>query len=189
MKGKTLKKEASPRMKKAIDIIVANRGNIGVGEALKEAGYSKSISKNPHQITRSKSYRDYLDQVGLTSSYLSKKHRQLSQASKLETAVFDHIRKGKKKIRHTDEQIRLAIEGTEDAPTGNKITFIKEGSDCRVAYFRSPDNIVQKGALDMAFKVRGDYTADRAFEDLANHIIGEDEEQEIDKILKDNKKK
>lgn len=195
-KKKTYSKAPSDRLKKAVDIMVASGGKKTKGEALKEAGYSDAIAKNPHKITRSKTYRDYMDQVGLTSTYLSKKHRQLSNAMRLEKDRFDavctKIGKGKKeKYEYThipDSKIKLLIEGDEDNPTGNKIAWIKTFETHKEVWFRVPDNLVQKGALDMAFKVRGDYTADKAFEDLANHIMGKEEEEEIDSILTKNKK-
>ncbi len=195
MTKKKFQKPLSYRAKKSIDIMVASGGKISQAESLRRANYSEAVARTPSKVTKSKSYRDYLNDVGMTSTYLSKKHRQLSSAMRLEKDRFEAVcikKKGtKKKFTYThvsDEKITLLIEGTEENPTGNKVAYIKTFATFKEVWFRVPDNIVQKGALDMAFKVRGDYTADKAFEDLANHIMGKEEEEELDSILTKNKK-
>lgn len=174
----------SPRMLKAVKIMQENGGN--KSRAMLEAGFAPSYAKNPKKLIESDAYKDWLKASGLSAEYWVRRHKRLSTASTIEVETFDHVKKGRKWIKYTDEQIRSAIEGTDEDPTGCILMYIKEGQRCRIARFRVPDNNAQARALDFALKTRGDYTADKAFEDLANHVIGKEEEEEIDLILKKN---
>lgn len=197
MAKKIQKRSPSILQRKTIDIMVATGGKRPVSKAMREAGYSEAMARNSHKLTKSQTYKDYLEAAGLTSEYLSEKHQKLSRATRLEKDTFHaepiYELKGKKEVLSgwknlSDEKIRLLIEGTEEDPTGNKLAYIKKYEKHRDVFFRVPDSVVQSKAIDMAYKVRGDYTADRAFEDLASHIIGKEEEEEINGILNKNKR-
>lgn len=55
--------------------------NYSFGKAMEEVGYSKSYSKNPHQVTDNKSWQDTVDEM-LPNTDLLKKHKQLLEAKK-----------------------------------------------------------------------------------------------------------
>ncbi len=52
-------KEASPRMKKAIDNMVVNGGN--KAKALRDAGYSEAIARNPQKITTGPAWQELVE--------------------------------------------------------------------------------------------------------------------------------
>jgi len=54
---------------KALANMVENGGNMGI--ALKKAGYSDSMAKNPYKVTRSKGFQDVLVNAGISDEKLA----------------------------------------------------------------------------------------------------------------------
>ena len=60
---------ATSKQTKALNNLVENKGNLG--KAMREAGYSKSVSNNPKNLTNSKGYRALADELGLTDTFIT----------------------------------------------------------------------------------------------------------------------
>ena len=65
--------EPTEKQKEAADIIIAQKAakKVNKGKALKEAGYSESVQKNPKLVTKSKGFLAYMDNAGLTEENLA----------------------------------------------------------------------------------------------------------------------
>lgn len=59
---------ATQKQRKAAEYMVENGGN--KAQALKAAGYSASIVKNPQKVTNAKSFQDLCEELGLTDDLL-----------------------------------------------------------------------------------------------------------------------
>lgn len=171
-------------MKIAVSKLLENGGN--KSKAMLEAGFSPAYAKNSHKMTASKSYQEFLKQNYLSDKYLALKHFRLTNSTSQGREEFKSIKKGKKWVKYTDEQIKLAIEGPEEDPTGAKIMYIKEGFRERIAVFRTPNDIVQMKAIDSAYKIRGDYDPKEPLK--IEHTMSEEDKEVFNKIFNNNKK-
>jgi len=192
----------TPKLLTAMRLMVANVGNLSQAEILRKAGYAESIARNPSKVTKSQLFLQKFEQAGITDDFLSEEFRTLSKLERLEQVVFPArfvLKKGKKTkgkkvsarnryqyIPCTDEEISAVIGNLSGAKL---ISIMAENIDhSRTAFVAMPDSAVRKGMIDMGFKVKGHYVADRAFEELTNFMMGKEEEAELDSILGKNKK-
>lgn len=169
---------------------------VSVSKAMRESGvYSQSVSKQPHRITKSKGFIEILEKAGLSDSFLARKHSQLANSTRLEKDTFyaDPIietkRKKEKVVGWThvsDAKIKLLIEGTAEEPTGNRVAYIKKFDKHKEVFFRVPDNAVQSKALEMGYKIKDLFAADKL--DIVEHEMNDDEKSVFDSIFKNNKK-
>jgi len=72
---------ATAKQKGVFNKMVENGGNMG--KAMREAGYSESMAKNPQKLTRSKGFQELMDKNGLDDLALVKKHKELLEAKKI----------------------------------------------------------------------------------------------------------
>lgn len=78
------------RQKKAINIIVENQGNIGVSTAMRLAGYSPVTAKNPSYLTKSKAWKELMEEF-ISEDLLAKVHNDLLKETsyKARTSALD----------------------------------------------------------------------------------------------------
>lgn len=65
----TKKKWRSPKAVRAINLMVGNGGN--VTKAMIEAGYSPATANTPQKLTTSKTFREIMNESGLTDEFLT----------------------------------------------------------------------------------------------------------------------
>lgn len=99
----------------------------------------------------------------LGDSMLATKHMELLNAVTLERLSF--------KLKDTDEEIRKIVSQLP----GYEVIHIREDTDGKVAYVRSPDSNTQDKALDKAYKIKGTYAPEKKV--VGTFDIG-DEQQE-----------
>ena len=68
------------KQKEAVKILSENIGK-PIGEAMREAGYSKSTSETPQRLTESKGFQQLMDEY-LPDELLAEKHKELLTAPK-----------------------------------------------------------------------------------------------------------
>lgn len=137
----------TPKQKNAAKRLIENGGKRKpdpVGKVLRDAGYSDAISKNPHKVTRSKGFRALLDKY-LPEKDVARAHQELMHAAVIQQYVFP--------LNADDTLIKLCVESA----SGCKLIHIQSSTTQRRAYFQSPDNRSRKDAIDMAYKLRGNY--------------------------------
>lgn len=139
--------------KKVLENIGKQKGRKSLSRAMREAGYSETYSNNPQVLENTKSFQELLTQY-LPDSLLMESHQKLFKASKLTEYEFDPgvSEKEVKKIVNVEWNCRLV-----------KIVNKMWGDNLhsRIAYFFIPDNRAVKDALDMGYKLKGSYAAQK----------------------------
>jgi hypothetical protein len=107
------------KAKKAMKLALENGGNIS--KAMREAGYSNAMAKNPQKLKKSKQWNELLEEY-LPNKLLAQKHKELLTVNK--------------KVRH----------------------YVK--GDLESEYEELDSQAISKG-LDMAYKLKGTYAAER----------------------------
>lgn len=126
--------------------MVENGGNMGM--AMIEAGYSKSMARNPYKVIESKGFQ-YLLAKYLPENLVLKTHRELLRAVKLGNYIFP--------LEATDKEIKKIIgkvSGFKFIKTQRNKKYIK-------VYFTAPDFHSRKDGVDMAYKIRGQYSPEK----------------------------
>lgn len=129
--------------------------------AMKKAGYSKSIQEVPSKVLNTKSFRELMDEE-MPDKYLTRKHKDLLDAKVLLQMHFpeDTERKEIKEVIELagGKLIRvITSEVTYPGKAGkDDITVIKQ-----IAYYTVSNTMAQDKALDKAYKLRGDYAAEK----------------------------
>lgn len=121
---------------------------LSMGEVLKRAGYKKSVQLAPQNVTNSKTWLQLMEDI-LPDEYLITKHKQLSNSAKIDHYVFP--------LNMKDEEIRDIVESIE----GCKLRKIVNSVNSKHAYFWMPDNKAIEAAIDMGYKLKGKYAAQK----------------------------
>ena len=137
------------RQKIAFQKVMESNGEKPIGQAMLEAGYAPSTANTPKVLTGSKAWQELIDKV-LSDDKLAKKHDDLLNASGIDQFVFD--------ISDDDETIAAVIESVP----GVKLLRIRVDDMKKKAYVRVPDNQSQRAALDMAYKLKGNYAPEKS---------------------------
>lgn len=151
---------ATLKQKIAFKKIVEKRGNIST--AMIEAGYDENTAKNPKNLTESAGFKELMDEAGLSDEELLSKHSELLNSAVINSisfSTFQNPKKGKNKKYKalTDEEIKKIIE---NAPGCKLIRIVRSPSEA-VAYYYSPDSRSRKAALDMGYKLKGNYAPEK----------------------------
>lgn len=157
------------RMQRLKQLVMENPG-MADGKLMEMAGYSKGYAKNPKLLKQSLSWQQLIDR-DLSEKTLTRKHKQLLNAEKMDHKVFP--------ASMTDEEITKTVKKLK----GAKLISITRGPQWARAYFSFPDNFVQRDAVDMGYKLRGVYKSDRN-QEKANENL-EKALERIDKLLPD----
>jgi len=136
---------ATIKQKKACERVVENGGN--VSKSMKEAGYSKNTAKNPKKLTDSDGWQELMDKY-LPDNDLAIRHKELLNATRLEHMVFP------KSVK--DKEIKSLLESVNC-----NVRKIQHGDQANHAWFWAKDNIALKSALDLAYKLKGKYSAEK----------------------------
>ena len=156
------------RTKKVITELIEKEGKgekVVMSKAMEACGFSPSYSHNPQNFTRTKAYKEesrkYLD-----PEEIKKRHDELIGAAQISHYHFPDVKetirvKGKKakikRSRLTNDEMREIIESVP----GCKLIYVKKDSYGSYAYFSQPDNRSRQSAIDMAYKLSGDYAPER----------------------------
>ena len=161
----------------ALKKIVENRGN--VSKALREVGYSTNYSKNPDQFTKTKTFQALIDEY-LPDELITKTHRELMTAGEIQHYCFPklkEINKNKKSNKQEGELTNDEIRAIVESVPGCRLIYVKRDFMGAWAFFEAPDTKSRKDAVDMAYKLRGSYSAEkieltkRKFQDLSDEEL------------------
>ena len=150
-KVSTLKnKKAVTRGAKVLKKLVENGGK-SVSKAMLDSGYSPAYAKNPQKLTRSRKWKEIMDDK-LSEEEVAGVHAELLKATKLEQGIFP--------LDIDDDLIRLLI-----SEVGCLVMKIVEVKGNKYVWYRAPDSVAKKAAVDMVYKLRGKYAAEK-FEEV-----------------------
>lgn len=156
-KTKTVKTSGAVAAKKAEQIKAVQRKiienpSLSVSRAIREVGMSEYAATHPSTLTDSPLWVELLDTY-LPNTDVLMTHRNLLRASRIDHMQFIADGEG---IHDADITEMFAELGC----TVRKIIHRETGA--RDVYFWSPDNKARATALDMVYKMRGSYVADKA---------------------------
>lgn len=155
VKRKLLEKKNSPTyaarsvQAKLIAAKMIETPSLSVSGAAKQLGIT-SVAVHPALVTKSVEWNDLLDEM-LPRAELLETHRGLLKASRIEHLTF--TRDGEP----SDEEIILMLKEVNCV-----VRKIVHGEQARHVYFFAADNRARKEGLEMAYKLRGDFAADKA---------------------------
>lgn len=116
-------------------------------QKMRAAGYSFSYSRHPKRAKGKATFRELLDEY-LPDEQLMSSHVALLNSRRLDHMTFP--------INIEDEVIADML-----ASANCLLRKIIHGEQAKHAYFWSPDNKARKDALDMAFKLKGQYAPEK----------------------------
>lgn len=123
--------------------------NIGkpVSRAMRDAGYSETYSAQPHLFKNTVSVKTEFNDF-FPREFIFGQLKKLHNAHALRDMVFP--------IGVPDEKIIELLESV-----GCPVKKIAEVRGLKYAWFWAPDNRAMKDALDMSFKIMGEYTGEK----------------------------
>lgn len=170
-----------------------------------EGGYSESYAKTG-RFKKTEVWGELMKEY-LPNSKLAKLHGDLLESSHIQHYIFPKIRddvpveeettdetetkkkkKGKKKTRVKDTLTKKEIKEIVESVPGCKLIYVKDDKYTgKIAFFQAPDSKSRSNALDMAYKVRGNYMAEKEnnndpLDDLSNAQLAELEKNLIKKL-------
>jgi hypothetical protein len=143
------KRKPTPRMRRAARL-VAN-GCKSAAEALRLAGYSKAVIRNPSKVTMSQTFQETLSEM-LSNENLAKTHSELLNAV---TPAYVDI---------TDISEREAKQLIKKIPGAvfQRIEMIRRKNTKSLTriHYLTPDSQARLRAVDLAYKVTGKYNSE-----------------------------
>lgn len=152
-----------------------------------EADYSPAMAKNPQKLTSSKGWKELVDEY-LSDKELAQHHQALLNSTRIDHLVFPLGPKDEDDINFSgaranqndgerDEDADPEAAMPEDykerttltdgeiiemlAEVNCRVRRIVHGETARHVYFWSSDNRARKDALDMAYKLKGNYAPEK----------------------------
>lgn len=169
------KKEPSARAKAVLKDLSENIGK-PVSKAMRDAGYSETYSAQPHLFKAGVGVRNEFADF-FPKEFIFGQLKRLHNAHTIKDMVFP--------VGVPDEVIIELLEGLN--LTVKKIAEVR---GLKYAWFYMPDNRALKDALDMSFKIMGEYTGEKNNPSNPLRELSDEElMQEITSALKTFKKK
>jgi len=111
---------ATIKQKKAISHILEGDS---VSKAMRKAGYSKAVAKNPKKLTKALAFTEWLEKVGVTDELLSNKINEGLDANKIITSHTEPDREYPDySVRHRYVETSLKLKGhLRDIPQNNTV--------------------------------------------------------------------
>lgn len=138
---------ATTKQRRVAKILLENTGK-SVSSAMREAGYPEATAKNPQQLTRSQGWQELMIDH-LSDEGLAKAHEELLNQTKTEYFTFPKTMQ--------DEEIEIKVNAA-----GLELIVIQDGEKGRYAFYAVIDAQARKSALDMAYKLKGSYAAEKS---------------------------
>jgi hypothetical protein len=169
------------RAKMAIQKMVEKGGKpMPMSKALIAVGYSPAYAHNPQKFANSKTAQQLMDQY-LPDELIAKTHQELLTAGTIQHYCFpklsDHAKKSDFKGELTNDEIKKIVESVP----GCRLIYVKRDFMGAWAFYEAPDTKSRRDAVDMAYKRKGDYAAEkieltkRKYQDLSNKELAERE--------------
>jgi hypothetical protein len=139
-----MKDRLTIKQKKAMEIMSRNGGV--ASSAMLEAGYAPASAKNPKNLTDSVGFKSIADQM--SNEFLVKKHTDLLKQKQLNYFIFNKDM--------SDEEIK------EHLLANGLVTVVIRPSDKgKMAFYSVDDSQAIGKGLDMAYKLKGAYAAEK----------------------------
>lgn len=200
MTNKKSKKNATIKQAKAIKLLIEKQG-MSVQAAMRAAGYAEGSIKNPSNLTRTKAYRDILNDAGVTDSFLAKRHREASNAVDIKERQFiDRIEHNLVKIdpesekfdksgppmQYREEMVHIPVSDKEIKAFFKrlpdfKLMRIEQGYRQKTAVYLAPQYQVRTKMQELSYKVKEHFGAEK--HEIVLPEATEDEKEIIKNLL------
>jgi len=115
--------------------------------AMKKAGYSESTTTTTGKLTNTDGWKELMNKY-LPDDKLADHHNQLLNQKRLDYFVFPK--------NMEDEEIEISVK-----EAGLKVVNIRMSDKGKMAFYSTDDAMAKKSALDMAYKLKGSYAAEK----------------------------
>lgn len=158
--------------------------------ALRAAGASESVIRNPDRVFKSVGFAKELERVGLSDNVIAKKYSTLMNASSLQKEIFYAEVIKTEKVdgvevdvykNLTDKEIKAIIEGPKDNPTGCRVVYTKTFANRKEVSFRTPDSNVQRSIIELVGKVKSHFAPNQ--HEVKTHELDESERQFLQGLM------
>lgn len=156
-------------------------------QIIKDAGFSQTIADHPKRLLGTETARELME-IFIPDSKIYRIHGELMGSAEIQHYVFPKLigTKGKgarTKVKQIDnKEIKTIVESVP----GCRLIYVKRDDYIgAVAFFQAPDNKSRREAVDMAYKLKGNYAPEkiqlvkRKYQDLSNKELAE-----LEKTLK-----
>lgn len=152
-KPKEKKEGSASKLKKVIVLkkIGDNLGKGGIGQAMRDVGYSKGYSRNPSQLTRGKAWNTLVKEFFPSEMILSK-HMELLNSKKVRAISFP--------VKTPDEGAIEMCRASGFEPLNTAVFLGQKWVYCIV-----PNGDIQDKALDKLYKITNRYKETLALDD------------------------
>lgn len=188
------------KQKRVAAILLSGKSGNSVGAAMREAGYSDKYADNPQQMVETNSWKEIMEEM-LPDHELAKVHRSLLNAHSLDHMVFPL---GPIKAEEAEEDGNEEESGSRKQDTGERIPLtdaqigemlasvncvvrkIVHGQQARHVYFWAPNEKARTDAVDMGYKLKGRYAAQKV---EISKTLQDMTDEELKALIVDEKKK
>jgi hypothetical protein len=195
---------AKSRTQKVVEEMVETGGKNGgsVSATMRAYGFSPAYSKNPKKFTSTKKFQELLAER-VSDDLMTQTHNDLFNAGEIQHYIFPKLTdekkvegKGKKKKvkfqkqELTNEEIKLIVESVP----GCRLIYVRRDFMGAWAFYSAPDNKSRKDAMDLAYKLKGYYAAEKVaivdpLDELSNAELAELEKRCIEGLTNRKKQK
>jgi len=208
---------AKSRTQKVVEEMVENGGKNGgsVSATMRAYGFSPKYAHNPQKFTSTKKFQELLAER-VSDDLMTQTHNDLLLAGEIQHYIFPKLqdkvevveeqepqpnggslkRKKKKattkieKQELTNEEIKLIVESVP----GCRLIYVRRDFMGAWAFYEAPDNKSRKDAMDLAYKLKGYYAAEKVaivdpLDELSNAELAELERKCIEGLTNRKKKK
>jgi len=135
--------KGNTRQKLVIKKVLESNGKKSVSQAMRESGYPDTTASNPQQLTRSKAWKEIMEDI-IPESFVIDQHKKLFDSKRIDYFSFPKTME--------DEEIIQHIESV-----GIKVITVRPSDKGKLAFYSCPDAQAVRAAIDMANKLRGLY--------------------------------
>ena len=172
---KKTKRKPTPKQLRAVKLTLENLGldhPKTQSQILQEAGYSANVAnKMPADVVESDTFKELMAKH-LPESLLTRKHEALFHQKQLNYFTFPKDM--------SDDEIISHVEAN-----GLQVIVVRESDKGKLAFYSIDDVNAIKSALDMGYKLRGNYAPEKQVV-LNAYMLPDEEKSRIDNILNDN---
>lgn len=150
---------ATMKQKAVVKDLLENTGK-PVSKAMSDAGYPYATAKNPQQLTNSKGFNEYLDEL-MPESKVAEIQARLIGANDLQEKLYP--------LTMSAEEIKSLTE----AIRGSELKLIKDFGGFRHAFYTTDDRLTQKSGVEMYHKVRGNFAPEKVIDNESQRKLDE----------------
>lgn len=173
------------RMRRVFQRVTGTYGNeppVSMAMAMRAEGYAEDTARNPQQITRSQTWAEIMEEH-LSQDKLGRIHDELLRAGHLDVLVFRKDATDAEivafiaqvpgfKLINIEQAYDIKWEPVDpDDPKSKKVevrTLV-----ARNANVVAPDNRTRRESLDLAYKLRGSYAAEKRVNENINYSLAD----------------